>query len=515
MTGALPTIAAGWLTFYLLIQWMAIGDDNGIPFSAAEVAFLFSAPWPRSGLIAYKVMNSIVAGGFSGLLMALIFSHQAMFSRQAPVTALAWMLVMAVLQLYATFASIIAFRLQGASIRAARRRQLTLGAGVIVLIGIFYAARHSPEIGAAKNPSEFIVAVGASRPLGFLLWPARLMVQPFFASGVVPVLRALGIVALILAGLASAIIRLEMPFEEASIAGSEKLAARLQRMRQTGTIRRAPTSERRNPFALDRLPGQWIALLWKNLLASSGWWLGIRRWAQVAAILVVLSIVLSHAMGSGYWRVAKAMMMFGWMGLFAGIVYGPMLIRFDLRQDLGNLDILRTYPMPGWRMMLGLISAPTAIITSYVWLSLEVIFLAMRGQAPSLPREWFNPAMRAFDLGCALAITPLLTCVQLFIPNMMATLFPTLLRPAQAGGAVGIDQFGQRILLMFGQLITLLIALAPAVLVAWLFIFASKWILGAGPALILGCLGAAVVLVGELWLGIWWLGTRFERMELA
>lgn len=517
MIHAVPTVIAGWLTLYLVLPWFIVADDTGIPFSAAEVSFLFPAPLRRSGLIAYRVVSSIVAAGFSGLVMALIFSHRSMFSSHVLFTVASWILLMSALQLYSILAAVIVMRLQGASIRAARRRQILFALLVLVAAGIIYELVHTPAIGATNTPGDFIVAVGASRTLGWVLWPARLLIQPFFASGIGATLEALGLVALAVGVLALAIIRLESPFEDASISGADRLAARLQRMRQTGTIRaaKAPTSERREPFALDRVPGQWSALVWKNLLASGSWWLGMRRWLQAVAFLLVLSFVATKINGAAKTPINVAQFAIGWIGLIGSVFYGPMLMRFDLRQDLPNLDILRTYPLPGWKTMLGLILAPTTIITSYLWLSLLAMYLWLNHHSiPIFHGEWSTPSVRALMAGCAAALGPLIVGVQLFIPNLMATLFPSLIRPAQAGSA-GIDQFGQRILLTFGQMFTLLIFLAPPGLLAWLLIFASKWIFGAGPALTLGGLGAAIVLVGELWIGFWWLGARFERMELV
>ena len=58
--------------------------------------------------------------------------------------------------------------------------------------------------------------------------------------------------------------------------------------------------------------------------------------------------------------------------MFAGytIIVGPQLARQDLRSDLPNADILKTYPIEGWRLALGELLAPTAILTAVLWVEL-------------------------------------------------------------------------------------------------------------------------------------------------
>jgi hypothetical protein len=74
---------------------------------------------------------------------------------------------------------------------------------------------------------------------------------------------------------------------------------------------------------------------------------------------------------------------------------------------------------------------------------------------------------------------------------------------------------GQRLIFVFGQLIVILLALCPAVVGAALVIFASQWLIGASAAVILATVLALTVLGAEVWCGIWWLGQRFEQLDLA
>jgi hypothetical protein len=74
---------------------------------------------------------------------------------------------------------------------------------------------------------------------------------------------------------------------------------------------------------------------------------------------------------------------------------------------------------------------------------------------------------------------------------------------------------GQRIIFVAGQVLIVLLALVPAVLLAMLLIFASQWLIGVAAAVLLATFAVALVLVGEIWLGLWWLGMRFDRFDLS
>src|SRR5687767_15695573 len=55
------------------------------------------------------------------------------------------------------------------------------------------------------------------------------------------------------------------------------------------------------------------------------------------------------------------------MFLFWSVIIGPSLMRQDFRQDLPNMEILKTFPMRGWQVVLGQLLAPAAILGAAQW----------------------------------------------------------------------------------------------------------------------------------------------------
>lgn len=74
---------------------------------------------------------------------------------------------------------------------------------------------------------------------------------------------------------------------------------------------------------------------------------------------------------------------------------------------------------------------------------------------------------------------------------------------------------GQRLIFVFGQFIVILTALLPASLAAFALIFATHWLIGATAAIALATLVVLVVLAGEVWCALWWLGERFDRLDVS
>jgi hypothetical protein len=310
---------------------------------------------------------------------------------------------------------------------------------------------------------------------------------------------------------------METPFEEASLARAEKQASRMAEIRRTGRFRfgPAPRGGRPAPFDLARAPWPELAFLWKNLLSTSSRWFTPRVWLGAAAGLILLSSALQHQMGHAYWKAGGALAGLGMMTVIMTLFYGPLITRLDLRQDLVNADILRTYPLPGWRIMLGELLAPTAVLTGIIWLGILSWYLGLHGHhPPKLSLVWFSPPMRLVIVGCVSFLAPFIVALQLIVPNGAAILFPAMFRALRTRRA-GIDQMGQRMLFGFGQIVALLFALAPPVATAAVLVFASQWLIGPAASLIFGTCAVAVVLTGEVSLGVWWLGDRFEKADLV
>jgi ABC-2 type transport system permease protein len=192
-------------------------------------------------------------------------------------------------------------------------------------------------------------------------------------------------------------------------------------------------------------------------------------------------------------------------------ILGPMFARQDLRNDLENADVIKTWPLEGWQIVLGELLAPVLILTVIMWLCLLELFLGIA----FLPRkaDWITPEFR-FLAGSSLALVlPFLIAFQLFMANATVVLFPAW---AKNSGLQyqGLEVAGQRLLFFAAQLVALLAVLLPALLFGLLVFIPAQWFLDTY-AMLPAAIVAAVVLAGELAWGINWLGERFDAYDLT
>jgi len=212
--------------------------------------------------------------------------------------------------------------------------------------------------------------------------------------------------------------------------------------------------------------------------------------------------------------------------VFYALLLGPQLVRCDLRADLLNADLLKSYPLRGWQIVLGELLTPVAILTGIVWLSILAFALA---QQP-LPRPPGAIAVLAL-------VAPAVCTLQLLMPNGMAVFLPAWSQSVRT--EQGLDVVGQRLIFLILQvLITFLLALPAAIGAAGVWLVVSLlmsphapamspdlppgWarepasLLTAGwvPGLAAGVTALGVMVI-ELGFVIGWLGRRFERLDIS
>jgi hypothetical protein len=249
-------------------------------------------------------------------------------------------------------------------------------------------------------------------------------------------------------------------------------------------------------------------LLWKNLLSTSA----VLRPRVALAVLVIV-------FAGGRWLVRQpqlepfrdlAALMFG--VLLAGtLLLGPMLAKQDLRADLPSSDILKTYPLRGWQVVLGELLTPLAILSALIWICLfaESLLLAIARLT------WLTPALRAgVALGLAV-LAPPFVAIQLLVSNAAAVVFPAWTQSAGSRAERGVEVLGQRIIFLAGQLFITVVAVVPAAISAAVAFLVAQWLTGVAVAVVLAVAAAFVLLAVEAWLGVRWLGGRFEQFDLS
>jgi ABC-2 type transport system permease protein len=503
-------LAALGLLLVALVNWF-VPRRATLAFTETEIAFLFPAPVSRRMLIHYRVLSSQLAIVFTALVFTLVFRRVGPLDGSAVFRAVGWWATLATLNLHFTATSFTLSRLFNRSITTNRRRAITIGVVAVILIAVVawaWAVFQLPTAMDVRTPASMRAYIGAqldAGPFPYLLAIPRLLIEPYFASSIGEFLFAMGPALLVLAAHYFWVIHSEVSFEEASIARAEKRAARARAVQQgdwraQGQARKS----QRPPFKLRSSGRPEVAFLWKNLLSTSAIF---RPTGAIVALAIVLgsSVVLSHLPILRVAFVATGLALLG-----ITVFFGPLIVRQDLRQDLQNSDILKTYPLTGRQILLGELLTPIAILSCLVWLGLLMLLLTVRGMEHEFNTPWLVPAAVGFAV-----IAPPFVAIQLLVPNAATILFPAWVQQVGNRAEHGIEAMGQRIIFMAGMVLITALAILPAAVAGALLFLLGNLIGGIFTGGAIAVLGVFAILSVEAWLGIGWLGGRFDDFDLS
>ena len=511
-----PSLGALLLLAMLTLAWVLPTEKPGLPFTEAEAAFLFPAPLSRRALIHFKLLGSQFTILITALFFTLLSSRWRGDGGNALTHAVGWWVILSTLNLHQAGAVLTLTRLIERGVSPVRRRVAVFG-GLALVVAATVAwvwrdlrAPTDAELAGVEPLTFYLSTLLNGGALGLLLWPLKLVLGPFLAADAADFLLALAPALLVMGAHYFWVMRMNVAFEEASLGLAEKRGAAIAAWRsgKRATFR-TPAKGRRPPFALADTGRPELAFLWKNLLSTVAW-LNARTFRLCAVVIVVGGLWLTRHPD---WHASQ--MTIGIFALIAGayiLLLGPQIARQDLRGDLANADILKTYPLPGWQLLLGELLAPVAILSGLLWLALLTAGLALvpdDGLA-----EWLTPGLRLTGGACLALLAPPLLALQLLVPNAAVVVFPGWFQSGRTRGG-GIDVMGQRLIFVFGQMILIVLALLPAALVALGAVVTLFWIIGLPTALCCATAGVLVILFGELWLGLTWLGKRFEKLDLS
>ncbi|MCU0787387.1 MAG: putative ABC exporter domain-containing protein [Verrucomicrobia bacterium] len=524
-SGHVPTGHATWFTpenrmviecgaglllcVIVLASWILPNKRAALTFTEAEIAFLFPAPVARRTLIQFKLLRSQLGILFTVLIFTLI-SRRA--GGNVLVHALGWWLVLSVLNLHFLGVSFLRTMLLDRGITHWRRRMAILGVVGGTAVGAGFWVWHSmPAMEVVDQPGEILEQVRrvlTTGPLPYLVYPFRLLVRPYLASDLTGFLLAAWPAVLILLAHYWFVLRADVAFEEASVEASRRLAervaaARAGKLRGGGVVR-----ARRPPFNLAPKGSPAVAFFWKNLVAA-GQMFNKRLLIVLAIMCVAAFFGMSGSSHSGGFL--SLLGMFALMMLVWSILLGPQVLAQDFRQDFKMADLIKVYPMRGWQVALGELLAPAVILTCIQWLLLP---LALGGLI-RLDRgaELDMGMIVGFALALAL-VAPPLNLLSFVIPNASVLLFPAWFQTDKAMPH-GIEAMGQRIIMLLGQMLVLLISALPAGAVFTGVLLVVKWAAGWWVAAPLAGAAAAVVIAMEVAVAVVLMGRWFEKLDVS
>jgi hypothetical protein len=175
------------------------------------------------------------------------------------------------------------------------------------------------------------------------------------------------------------------------------------------------------------------------------------------------------------------------------------------------MDLLKTYPIPGWQIALGELAGPVLLGSLMQWCSLGIGLMLLSIAPPLHPHLGTITAI----VGGIALLLPIFNLSTAILPCAGALLYPGWFRP-QENAAPGIENTGMKLILGIAQLLAVVVAMIPVAFfgaVAWFalgkFTAAAEWqALAAGGT-------AMLILAMETGLGIAWLGSLYDKFDVS
>ena len=480
------------------VSWILPFDSGLLDFSQAEVQFLFPAPVSRRSLLLHRMMRSQLALLFTAVIFAVVTGSSSGYTRLRMSVGM-WLLLSAA-KIYSTGVSLSRAKLGSGDARA--RRVAWLPAAVLMsafavvgvsLLRVFLAQ-------PATGPQDAIIRIGTAVSTGLpriVLWPFVALAAPLFAMWPWEYLVALLESALVVAACVAWVLASDATFQDAA----EKVVARKAqqperkavsyRARATGWPL-APTGPTETAFA-------WKAAMQTLRVVDKR---SLFRLAALVLAITAASISVGRARGFAGMLGALAL---GGAGF--AVLMAPQVLRVDLRQDLAHLELLKTWPVKSSAVVRGEIAWPGAVITISAWIFMGLALLLSAANFSRISIGW-----RLGVGGAAALVTPALVFAQLTIHNGVALMFPAWV-PLGQQRARGLDAMGQRLIMLGGTWLLLILMTLPGALAGAIVWFAFRTILGPG-ALVPGAIVCAVIVGIEVLVATEALGPLYDRLDV-
>ncbi len=479
-------------------SWLMPFGSALLELTDAETAFLFPAPLTRPQLVLHRLLRSQAAVFTGALIVALAYPTGSLVDRSRGLLSV-WLLLMTS-HVFFTVVTLARMRLRAGT------RGLTFiwpalllpAAPLVMLSRALYAATRHDALSNVSGVMETIVDAAGQGVTHLFLWPFAILVRPLFS-------RSAGEFALALAG-AGAVYAVAVCWLLWADARSVDVADATAERQVNGPIRRVRTYVMRPVgWRLASSGREEGVFIWKGFLQTFRT-VDRRMLVRVAAILawmIVASLFTARARG-----LVMVLGVFATWGALFTLFMGPQIVSTDLRQDLAHLELIKTWPLRGASVLRGEIVWPAIVITLIAW---AFGLIAMTFSIASLSRV---PTPNRIAVWLSLLIlAPAVVVAQYTMHNAVAVLFPGWV-PVGALRPRGVDAVGQRLIVLAGNWLGLLIALAPGIAVT---IALSLWLRPiVGPFVLpVGALVTTLTVVGEMWVVTAALGPLFERLDLT
>lgn len=442
--GDLRDTGPALLLLYCFMNVVFSTGERSVYFPPAEVNFLFTGPFGRRQLLAYKIASTLVVSVPTALFMSLAFHiHSSWFAA----SFVAMLLIVLFMQLFSMAINLLAISV-GATLYT-RGRKLVVAAIVLLGVAVLFQVGGSP---AQWDLRELSRQLPQSQAWKIVSWPLRWFFVAFMAERFYPnLLGSAALAALVDLALIGLVFALDARFLEASATASARIYARMQRLRRGGMgsgegLRRGGKVR----LSLPMLP--WLGglgpMVWRQMTTA------LRGADRLLLLLLVLGVVLVAPMLTSLREEQDNMLLvLGPVALWLTLFLTTML-PFDFRGDIDRLAFLKTLPLSPWRLTVGQVLAPVLLMTVLQWAGLVAVAFT------STPTEWLLPSC----LICAVYVPPI-NFLLFALDNLLFLLFPTRLMAATPGD---LQALGRNVLFMFAKTIALALVVISAGIVGWI-----------------------------------------------
>ena len=495
-----PALAGLTLMVVTAASWIMPFNSGLLEFSDAEIQFLFPAPVSRRQLLIHRMLRSQLGMLFGAVVIGLASGASLSGFSRLRISVGAWILL-ATGKIYFTGVTLARARLSSRDVSSRRVAWLPIGIVTTVLAVVGTAIAREYLQAPPNGVRDMLLLLGRVSLTGathIVLWPFMAVARPLFAAWPGPYLTALAQALVVMLAIAVWVLKSDEAFQEA-------VTDAAVRRSQDPTRRGAPSyTVRSSGWTLAPIGRPETAFAWKAAMQTLRM-VDKRSLARVAALLFSLTVVAaSMGRASG---LASLLGAFSLAATLFAILMAPQVLRIDMRQDLRHLELLKTWPVKASAVVRGELLWPGVVITAGAWSMLAVAtFLS----GTILTSVSFGLRMGG---GAAIAIlTPAVVFSQLTIHNAVALLFPAWV-PLGNQRPRGLDAMGQRLIMLGGTWLLLVLSALPGALAGGIVWFALERFIG--PAALVPAAVVCTVIVGvEVLLATEAIGPVYERLDV-
>ena len=425
--------------------------ENSIYFSPAEINFLFPAPFTRRQLLVYRVLTIGIASALTAIIFTIIMG------RFAPHIIAAYIGITMAFFFLSLFG--MAVQLVGESIALRSYSTGRKAIAVLALIGVavvLYPALQSDSVFEGWRDARQHPLMTA------MLFPLEPFGRLVSAENYFPDLFLwMGVCLAMCGGLFTLIVALDVNYNEASIRVSQDVYNRIQRMRAGGVFQ---SRGAKAGFSIPAFPamGGFGITAWRQLTQAT----------RVSKTMLFIMAMMIFCVGIPLVFIPTDGEDFesgqiSWMMIVGGILWITFFfgnaLRFDFRNDVDQMDVLKSLPVHPVVLVGGQLFTPIFLTTLFQ----SVIAIA---GAVFYGPWYYAPMVIAFMI----PVNALLYAME----NLSFLIYPTRAAATSPGD---IQFLGRQMLMMAMKAFALGVAICLAICVALfaLFFGLSWWIVGA------------------------------------